>query len=140
MKRCQIKTGFFVQKECGAVAVAQCSNCKKYFCLDHIHGGLESIKNRKKDERAGVVKAQAGEEAILCLECYALKNKEIVQKQYEGGYASTNTSDLLWYFYMRDRFYHETSFQPFGDSDKDSLKTTSQDFEDDTSSSGFFDS
>jgi len=72
------------------------------------------------------------------LECYALKNKEIVQKQYEGGYASTNTSDLLWYFYMRDRFYHETSFQPFGDSDKDSLKTTSQDFEDDTGSSSFF--
>jgi len=124
MKRCQIKTGFFLQKE---------------FCLDHIHGGLESIKNRKKDEKTGVVKAQTGEEAILCLECYALKNKEIVQKQYEGGYASNN-SDLLWYFYMRDRFYHETSFRPFSNSDKDSLKTTSQDFDDDNSSNSFFDS
>ncbi|GAB4127453.1 MAG: hypothetical protein OHK0045_19930 [Raineya sp.] len=135
-----MKTGFFVQKECASVAVAQCSNCKKYFCLDHIYGGLEAIKNRKRDEGASVIKAKTDEEAILCLECYALKNKETVQKQYEGGYTSSNTSDLLWYFYMRDRFYQETRFQPFSDSDKDSLKTTSQDFDDSSSSNSFFDS
>lgn len=140
MKRCQIKTGFFVQKECGLVAVAQCSNCKKHFCLDHIHGGLESIKNRKKDTQTGLMKAQTDEEPILCLECYALKNKKTVQQQYQGGYASSNASDLLWYFYIRDSFYHNTNFRPFSDSDKDSLKTTSQDFDDDDSSSSFFDS
>lgn len=141
MKRCQIKTGFFVLKECGAIAVAQCSNCKKNFCIDHIFGGLQTIQNRKKDEQSGLIKTQTGEEPILCLECYAQKNKETVKKQYQGGYTSANTTDdLLWYFYMRDSFYHDTSFRPFDDNDKDSIKTHSNDFDDDTSTNTFHDS
>lgn len=141
MKRCQMKTGFFVLRECGAVAVAQCNDCKKNFCLEHIYGGLESIQNRKKDEQSGLIKARAGEEPILCLECYAKRNNEEIKKKYQGGYSSANTSnDLLWYFYMRDSFYRSTNFRPFDDDDRDSIKTHSTDFDDDSSSNTFFDS
>jgi len=137
MKRCQMKTGFFVLKECGAVAIAKCSDCKQNFCLDHILGGIESIKNRSKDEKTGLISAKEGEEPLLCLACYAKKNKE----QTTTYTPSNSGTDLLWSFYMRDSFYRDTNFRPFDDDDRDSIKSTSTNFDDDTNSTNtFFDS
>ncbi|MGD1842632.1 MAG: hypothetical protein ACFB0B_17315 [Thermonemataceae bacterium] len=143
MKRCQIKTGFFVLKECGAIATARCRSCKKYVCEAHI-----AEQGKPQDDMAVLTNTttETGTSSlrkdVLCIECYTKMNKEKLSEKYHKGYRSSTTNDIFWYFYMRDSFYRNHHYQPFDDYDTDSFNTTSygSDFDDDDGSASFYDS
>lgn len=136
MKRCKTQLGYFVLKECGAVAVAQCNSCKGYFCIKHLHGELEAIKGLEPDRETGIIKTKPEEREILCVECFAKKHKQSTA-------TTTSTSDYddwLWYFMMRDNFYRQSSFRPFSHQDSSRMRERNEEFADETSDGGFLDS
>ncbi|PKQ64627.1 hypothetical protein [Raineya orbicola] len=135
MKRCKTQLGYFVLKECGAVAVAQCNSCKGYFCIKHLHGELEAIKGLEPDKETGIVKTKPEEREILCVECFAKR-----QKAKEVATSTTNYDDWLWYFVMRDSFYSQSHFRPFSHQDSSRMKEKNEEFTDETSDGGFLDS
>ena len=122
MKRCQIQKGFFVLKNCGDVAVAQCKNCQKSICKNHNQTYLQKLKDKKENPTQNLTQSIEidPKEAQLCVSCYVIENKERLEKDNQNNtiiYQNDPLSDALWYFSMRDSFYHNNHYTPFNDYD-----------------------
>ncbi|MCS6796581.1 MAG: hypothetical protein RMJ97_10730 [Raineya sp.] len=136
MKRCKIKLGYFVLKECGAIAVAQCNRCQGYFCIKHLHGELEAIKGLEPDRETGIIKAKKEEREILCVQCFARSQKQTLQTSSDYTYYD----DWFWYFIMRDSFYRSSHYKPFSETESKSMKEKNEEFVDETQENSFLDS
>jgi len=116
MAQCQVKTGIFVVRECGAISGITCADCGKNVCAKHTR--------------------QSGPKAV-CIECLAKSNNV-------GNLSirpHSNRFDSLWYFTRRLSFFQTYNYTPFEGQDYDGFeKTNQQEIEDDNEKGGFLDS
>lgn len=125
-KRCQVKVGMFVQKECGNPAIERCHECGVNMCRKH---------TKKQGEH------------LLCVECYAKteeaqQNKDRMYNDWEDGTLSGSGYNL-WYFATRDQFYRQHRYRAFDEHDYHDFEmsdTADLDFDDDADTGGLFDS
>jgi hypothetical protein len=142
MKRCQMKKGFFVLKECGDVAVAQCYNCKKHFCIAHCQNYFKSPSEEEQKAGLNFIKEPNDPDKIICVECYALQHKQELSEKYASGYQQTShQNDILWYLYMRDSFYSSSQYKPFDSYDAKGFGSgQGSDLDESDAGGGFYDS
>lgn len=97
MPKCEVKTGFFILRDCENPTNHTCSICNKNVCARHMRGHPETG-------------------APCCLDCVAEfgktaeKEKEKADDYYYGP---------VWCFGYRRRFYNDSDYQPMysGSSD-----------------------
>lgn len=142
MKRCQMKKGFFVLKECGDVAVAQCYSCKKHFCIAHCHNYFKTPTEEEQKAGQPLLKEPNDPDKIICVECYTRQHKQELSEKYASGYQQTShQNDILWYLYMRDSFYTSSNYKPFDDYDAKGFNGgRGSDLDDSDGGGGFYDS
>ncbi|WP_020531707.1 hypothetical protein [Flexithrix dorotheae] len=135
MARCEVKKGMFILKECSNFANQTCSKCSKSICSKH--------STQIEDE-------------VFCVECGTAKKKQqlrslparqrrnrnsVHDEEYERWMTDRNTHYGLWYYGIRDDFYHDSQYSPFDEQDYSGFDAESgQEFYDDTDSGGFMDS
>ena len=101
MRKCQVKKGFFVLKDCGSLSVGHCKICRKEVCENH-------SKHLIEDDR------------LLCIECFVKhvqQEKPVIQDEIARWQTGESRNYGLWYYYMRDDFYSKENYEPFTDFD-----------------------
>lgn len=108
-KKCTCKRGFFVIRQCGRPAIARCALTHQPIC-DECSVDYE---NQKVSREAYVeeMKKQGKTQTY---------NKNNAQNYYYDN------DPVLWYYFMRDDFYHSHSYQPFNDFDSGSFNDSSE--------------
>jgi hypothetical protein len=123
MANCEEKTGLFVLRECRRPTNQQCS-CGKQVCNRH----------SRTDEQG----------QLWCTTCY-LKNKrdrrQLMDEEYERWETGYDPHFALWYYALREDFYHDSSYSPFTEEDYGGFDAESMtEFSDDADGGSFFDS
>ncbi|MDD3000758.1 MAG: hypothetical protein PHF29_03285 [Candidatus Riflebacteria bacterium] len=95
MAKCEVKTGFFILRDCENPTNYSCTICNKNICSRHMRGHPETG-------------------APCCLDCLADLSKPAEKEKNSNYYY-----DAAWCFGYRRRFYHDSDYQPVysGNSD-----------------------
>lgn len=138
MSKCEIKTGFFVLKDCENAAVDTCSICGRAVCQEHKRFVPENMRKPEAVENL--------ENQICCMDCYAdlLENmynpkndkKDAAQQNAIPKYAGVAAvgshlydDDDSWVFSHRRSYYKTKHYKPHYHSHSSSSKASDEWFD-----------
>ncbi len=137
MSKCEIKTGFFVLKDCENAAVDTCSICGRAVCQEHKRFVPENMRKPEAVENL--------ENQVCCMDCYAdlLENMNKLQNDKNANQRNSTAKiagaaagapylyydDDSWMFSHRRSYYKTSHYRPHYHSHSSNSKASDEWFD-----------